>query len=156
MVEICGDIWDYLGRAVIAITTNGLVTRNGAAVFGRGCAGQARQRFPDLALHLGRLLREHGNHVHLLGNGLVSFPVEESPWSMPDLRLIRNSAVELKAMTEREGWQRIIVPRPGCGGGGLAWREVRPLLEEYFDNRFYVITVDEKHEKGDQPDRPLS
>ena len=141
MVETIGDIWDFLGRAVIAITTNGLVTKNGSAVFVRGCACQARKRFPDLALRLGRLLREHGNHVHCLGNGLVSFPVEESPWAMPDLRLIRSSAAELRALSDREGWERIVVPRPGCGGGGLDWREVRPLLEEFFDYRFYVISA---------------
>lgn len=141
MVESCGDIWDFLGRAVIAITTNGLVTKNGSAVFGRGCARQALQRFPDLALRLGKLLQEHGNHVHCLGNGLVSFPVEESPWAIPDLHLIRSSAAELRALSDREGWERIIVPRPGCGGGGLDWREVWPLLEEYFDNRFYVISA---------------
>jgi hypothetical protein len=145
MVETCGDIWDYLGRAVIAITTNGLVTKNGSAVFGRGCARQALQRFPDLALRLGKLLREHGNHVHCLGNGLVSFPVEESPWAIPDLRLIRNSAAELRALSDREGWERIIVPRPGCGGGCLDWREVRPLLEEYFDYRFYIITAGDEY-----------
>ena len=141
MVETCGDIWDFLGRAVIAITTNGLVTKNGSAVFGRGCARQALQRFPDLPLRLGKLLREHVNHVHCLGNGLVSFPVEESPWAIPDLRLIRSSAAELRALSDREGWERIIVPRPGCGGGGLDWREVRPLLEEYFDYRFYVMSA---------------
>jgi hypothetical protein len=142
MVEISGDIWDYMGRAIIAVTTNGLVTRKGSAVLGRGCARQAQQRFPDLPLHLGRLLLEHGNHVLPLGNGLVSFPVEESPWSVPDLLLIRRSAGELLELANREGWSRIVVPRPGCGGGGLDWKEVRPLLAEFFDNRFLVITME--------------
>ncbi len=31
MIEACGDIWEYLGKAVIAITTSGSVTRNGKA-----------------------------------------------------------------------------------------------------------------------------
>jgi hypothetical protein len=142
--EITGDIWGYLGRAVIAITTNGLVTKSGAAVFGRGCARQAQERFPDMPLRLGKLLQEHGNHVLNLGNGLVSFPVEESPWAMPDLHLIRRSAGELRDLADSEGWEMIVVPRPGCGGGGLDWREVRPLLADFFDFRFFVITTEQE------------
>ena len=143
MREICGDIWDYLGTAVIVITTNGTVTRGGEAVFGRGCARQARSRFPDLSRRLGELLLTAGNHVHFLGNGLVSFPVEETPWENPDLRLIRRSAGELRKMADQYGWQAIVVPRPGCGGGGLDWRDVRPLLVQEFDDRFIVITAEE-------------
>ncbi len=140
MNEITGDIWDFLGRAVIAITTNGSVTKKGTAVFGRGCARQAQERFPDLPLRLGRLLVQHGNHVVSLGSGLVTFPVEESPWANPDYRLISRSARELRELADREGWEMVVVPRPGCGGGGLDWREVRPLLAEHLDGRFYVIS----------------
>lgn len=142
MHEITGDIWGYLGRAVIAITTNGFVSNKGVAVFGRGCARQAQERFPYLPLRLGLLLVGHGNHVVSLGDGLVTFPVEDSPWSLPDFSLIRRSALELKEMADREGWEMVIVPRPGCGGGGLEWRDVRPILAEHFDERFYVITAE--------------
>src|SRR5689334_20490328 len=126
MRESAGEIWSYLGQGVIAITTNGHITPNGSAIVGRGVAIQALERFPDLQLRLGAILRASGNHVASLGNGLVSFPVEESPWALPDLRLIRRSAEELRKLSDQEGWQLIIVPRPGCGGGGLSWREVRP------------------------------
>ncbi|HEY6872224.1 MAG TPA: ADP-ribose-binding protein [Geobacteraceae bacterium] len=140
MHEKTGNIWEYLGSAVIAITTNGMVAGNGAAVFGRGCARQAAARFPDLPQRLGRLLREGGNHVHYLGDGIVSFPVEETPWENPDPRLIGRSARELRDLADRFGWRTVVVPRPGCGGGGLDWREVRPLLDRLFDDRFIVIT----------------
>ena len=140
MQEVYGDIWDYLGKAVIVITTSGSLTRDGRAVLGRGCARQAAERFQNLALQLGALLQEQGNHVHNLGNGLVSFPVEESAWALPDLRLIARSALELKELADREGWETIVVPRPGCGGGGLSWHEVRSLLMSQFDDRFLVIS----------------
>ncbi len=141
MREICGDIWEHLGTAVIAITTNGLVTKKGLAVFGRGCAGQAEERFPNLPERLGTLLAG-GNHVYPLGDGLVSFPVEHSPYENPDLRLIERSARELAALAEAEGWARVILPRPGCGGGGLPWEDVKPLLEHHLDDRFLVITCE--------------
>jgi hypothetical protein len=141
MIEACGDIWEHLGRAVIAVTTSGSVTRDGKAVMGRGVASQAAQRFPGLPCVLGLLLKNAGNHVHPLGEGIVSFPVEESAWACPDLRLISRSAQELRELADREGWEMVVVPRPGCGGGGLEWREVRPLLEEHFDGRFFVISA---------------
>lgn len=144
MRETTGNIWDHLGCAVIAITTNGTVAASGTALFGRGCARQALAYFPDLNQRLGRLLREGGNHVHYLGDGIVSFPVEETPWENPDPRLIGRSARELRELADRHGWERVVVPRPGCGGGGLDWREVRPLLEEVFDDRFLVITAEGK------------
>lgn len=140
MTEIVGELWDYLGSAIVAITTNGQVTSKGEAVFGRGCAREARERFPGLPGRLGELLRREGNHVHDLGDGLVSFPVEHSPFENPDMRLIERSARELVEMADRKGWRRVVVPRPGCGGGGLSWREVRPVLESILDDRFCVIT----------------
>ncbi|HBG06670.1 MAG: ADP-ribose-binding protein [Geobacteraceae bacterium GWC2_58_44] len=141
MIEACGDIWEYSGKAVIAITTSGSVTRRGKAVMGRGVASQAALRFPCLPERFGLLLQKAGNHVHELGEGIVSFPVEESAWECPDLRLISRSAAELRELADRQGWDTVVVPRPGCGGGGLDWREVRPLLEEHFDARFIVMSA---------------
>ena len=147
MQEVTGNLWDYLGRAIIAITTNGYVTRDGRAVLGYGVARQAGELFPDLERRLGRVIREGGNHVHDLGEGLVSFPVEDSPWALPDLRLIRCSAGELRELVDRRRWPTVIVPRPGCGGGGLDWKNVSPILEEYFDHRFQVITSPENRQR---------
>jgi hypothetical protein len=140
MFEIAGDIWDYTDSAVIVITTNGSLTPDGRAIFGRGVARQAALHYPSLAHKLGRLLKEKGNHVLDLGDGIVTFPVEETPWSLPDPRLIARSAQELRQLADLSGWRQIIVPRPGCGGGGLAWEDVKPLLEPWFDERFVVIS----------------
>jgi len=141
MLETLGDIWEQADRGtVIVITTNGSLTRYGRAVLGRGVARQASVRFPDLAEKLGRLLAEQGNHVFDLGSCIISFPVEETAWSQPDLRIIARSAEELRQLADRSGWQQVLVPRPGCGGGGLAWKDVRPLLAPWFDDRFIVIS----------------
>lgn len=140
MQELSGNLWDFLGRGIIAITTNGYVTWDGKAMLGHGVARQAGARFPRLALELGQAIRTGGNHVHELSGGLVSFPVEDSPWSLPDLHLIRRSAMELRDLADRRGWQQIVVPRPGCGGGGLAWKDVAPMVRDCFDARFLVMT----------------
>jgi len=143
MREMQVDIWSYQGQAVIAITTNGSLTLDGRAIMGKGVAKQAAERFPELRHQLGRLLQVRGNHVHEIMPGLVSFPVEETPYSLPELRLIRRSAEELRLLADQCGWTQVLVPRPGCGGGGMRWQEVQPVLEEFFDDRFIVVFAPE-------------
>lgn len=141
MLEAVGDIWEYAGCCdVIVITTSGSLARDGRAVIGRGVARQAAFRFPEIAGKLGRLLAEHGSQVFDLGCGIATFPVEETAWSLPDLRIIARSAEELRLLADQSGWRKIVVPRPGCGGEGLPWKDVQPLLEPWFDERFLVIS----------------
>lgn len=143
MVEIVGDLWNWLGQAVLCITTNGSVNRRGECPMPRGCARQARERFPELPRTLGRLLQNRGLRVCELGHGLVSYPVEEHWLATPDLRLIESSARQLRELADTREWPLVILPRPGCGGGGLEWAQVRPLLAPHFDRRFRIITAPE-------------
>lgn len=142
MLEAAGDIWEYADRGIIVITTSGSLTRHGLAVLGNGVTRQAAGRYPWLAEKLGRFLGDKGNHVFDLGCGIVSFPVEETAWSQPDLRIIARSAAELRDLADAAGWQRIVVPRPGCGGGGLSWKDVKSLLAPWFDSRFIIINYE--------------
>lgn len=143
MREIRDNIWNYHGTAILAITTNGMVAKSGKAALGSGCARQAGEKFPGLAEKLGKSLARQGNHVAYLGNGIVSFPVEHTPFENPDLKLIERSARELVSLADHMGWDSVVVPRPGCGGGGLSWKEVKPILENHFDDRFLVIAKPE-------------
>ncbi|PLX86678.1 MAG: ADP-ribose-binding protein [Desulfuromonas sp.] len=140
-IEIRGELWDHLGRAILAITTCGRVSKRGEAVMLRGCARQARDRFPGLAQRFGALILSGGNHVYDMGDGMVSFPVEDDPFGIAEPRLIEQSCRELVSLANQKGWKRIVVPRPGCGGGGLEWAQVRPILERHFDERFLVISA---------------
>lgn len=141
MREVTGDLWDWHAQgAVIAITTGAAVDKRGRSLMLRGCARQAQDRNPRLREILGSLIVQHGSHVFDLGNRIVSFPVETTPFENPGLGRIEQSCRELVELADYKGWQQIVVPRPGCGGGGLDWSEVRPVLERYFDRRFLVIT----------------
>lgn len=143
MHERVGDLWQYYeAGAVVAITTHGVVSKSGVSSMQRGCARQARERFQGLAQTLGGLVREKGNHVHLLCERLVSFPVERDPLCHPELKLIERSCRELVALADACGWTEVVVPRPGCGSGGLDWKEVRPVLARHFDGRFCVISME--------------
>ncbi len=144
MHELIGDLWaEHARGAVVAITTNGIVNKVGRAVMPRGCARQARERFPEILKTLGSLLRQHGNHVFDLGHQIVSFPVEMDPYQVPEMPLIERSCRELVELADYKGWQKVAIPRPGCGGGGLQWADVKTILERHFDDRFHVITSKE-------------
>lgn len=142
MRETIADLWTFHDRgAVVAVTTSGLVGKDGLARLGRGAAAQAGERFPWFAARLGALLAAGGHHVQHVGERVVSFPVEHHPLERPDAVLIRRSAIELAVLAQREGWTFVAIPRPGCGGGGLEWPEVKPLLAPYLDDRFVAVTM---------------
>jgi len=157
VLEARGDLWELGKNAdAVVITTNGFVKKNGHAVMGRGCAREARDRWAGLDLRLGTLIRIHGNRCFRFaaslpnneGSCLVSFPVKpergldgEPGWSCPaEMWLIRQSARQLVEMADKFGWGSVVLPRPGCGNGGLDWDDVRPILEAILDDRFTVVT----------------
>jgi hypothetical protein len=112
--EATGDMWTCSGVKVIP--TNGVfVTRRGGttlAVMGAGVARQARDRYPGLVRSFGKLLKTHGNRVHVVDLGgkwddyskfLITFPTKHH-WRDPsDLRLIETSAEQLVAVVEAYG-----------------------------------------------------
>lgn len=140
MIELTGDLWYYHPHGYICITTNGMVKSNGECVMGRGVAYQATQRFPGIARELGSVIQKYGNHVHVLSNNLVSFPVKHHWKDQADPDLIKRSVLEL---VELFGWHedaRVYLPRPGCGNGRLRWTDVKPLLEN-LTNQFIVVNL---------------
>ena len=144
MREIFGNLWE-VDADLRVITTNPIVNRDGAAVMGRGCAREAKERITGLEYHFAGLLRKHGNRVMRLtrprrGAALASFPVKHHWKEAADPRLIRRSALQLVALADKFGYGRVVIPRPGCGNGRLSWEEVRPVLAEVFDDRFTVVT----------------
>ena len=138
MIEVVGDLWTYPADFRV-ITTNGTVKRNGAAVLGRGCAKQAVDRYPLLPALLGARLAARGNHVLFFSDyelkadrGLFTFPVKHE-WMLPaDVELIARSVKEFQNQLLSSAIY--VLPRPGCGNGGLLWEAVRPVVSGLPDN----------------------
>lgn len=58
-----------------------------------------------------------------------------------NLELISQSAWELKALVDRMEWQSCVLPYVGAGAGELNFEtQVKPLLVEALDDRFYLIS----------------
>ena len=169
MIEKRGNIF-YEDCDALCITTNGYVKKNGEAVMGRGCALDATKQLPKLPKILGHHLIVNGNQVYYLTHvndvAVVSFPTKpvEAPyvdglrivksmadkyklgdyvpgWALQsDLSLIASSCIQLVNLTNAYGWEKVVLPRPGCGAGELNWEDIKPILKDYLDDRFVVMT----------------
>ncbi len=140
MIEITGNIWTFHRTGWVAITTNGAVKRDGSAVMGRGVALQARRRFPRLPYELGARIRRHGNQVFAFPRyRLYTLPVKHDWRERADLDLIVASCRQLAALVP--SGRTVYLVRPGCGAGGLAWEDVRPVIADILDDRFVVVEL---------------
>ncbi len=146
MKEITGNIWGYYDKGNwVVITTNGTVKKNGEAVMGRGVALEAKKRFPKFPATLGKFLNSYGNLVFTSNLTdekyepirLITFPTKNSPFEKSDMDLIERSAKQLAYVVP--GSMTVYMVRPGCGNGGLDWKDVKPVLEKYLDDRFVVV-----------------
>lgn len=150
MREVTGNLWTYPAD-VRVITTNGTVKKNGECVMGRGCALEAKKRWPDFPVYLGKQIQVCGNVVLACGYWpndnarIYTFPVKHQWMEKADVALIRKSAIDLVQQIDQmnrmdQNLVTIVMPRPGCGNGGLRWEDVKPVLEPILDDRFHVIT----------------
>lgn len=135
MKEIVGDLWSYYLKpdTTIFITTNGEWNAKGLAVMGRGCAKEAAERFHGIRSQLAQLLRDNGNVVQELREGLWSFPVKHHWKERADIELITRSAATVMGMALKAPEHTFVIPRPGCANGKLDWeRDVRPHMIPLF------------------------
>jgi hypothetical protein len=154
MNEIVGNFWEEIGcYDAICCTTNMVVKGNGELVMGKGIALGFKRTYTYLP-------KEWGERTLLIKNGkmdsniivsgfkkpyLVSFPTKYDWKDQSSLKLIGRSAHILYMVSQALGWNKILLTRPGCGNGGLDWeKEVKPVLEEIFDERFFIVSHPEK------------
>lgn len=148
MKELNGDLWRTPADVRI-ITTNGTIKKDGRAVMGKGCADQAKNKYPGLDELFGMMLRVYGNRALILQSppldALWSFPVKHNWQDAADLELIARSAAKVAQYADRHEElfgiraPRILLPRPGCGNGRLDWKDVKPVIVDLLDDRFTVV-----------------
>jgi hypothetical protein len=149
-----GDIWKYRGKGYIVIPTNLGWRKDGSNVMGRGLAAQAASLYPGLAERYGEMCRQYGERLSCVvvsgyDTPLILFPVKplnkEAPWlswrSMANLTLIeQNTKCLVDLEKDLKDDLPILVPAVGCGNGGLALRDVLPILERYLvSDRFVLV-----------------
>lgn len=141
MLEISGDILTYQTsseKTLRCFTSNGNVKSNGELVCGKGVALSFRQKWPEIALWLGQLVRQGGNHVYVLDSiKVASFPTKNHWKNDSSLSLIEQSCQEL--VKKSSAYDYVLLTRPGCGNGNLSWEAVKPVLEKYFTTNKFII-----------------
>lgn len=116
---------------------------------GGGIAKEARDRYPGIAHRIGDSLLTGRTGFLYLGKWkddfgmfreLAAFPTKTHWREKSDLALIERVARELAEFLDRCEFDGVLLPRPGCGLGGLSYEsEVRPLLEPILDDRVTVV-----------------
>ena len=155
MLEEIGGFWERAAQKdidALVCTTNNVIKSNGALVMGRGIAAQFRESFPYLDLNWGAIvegLQEGGcedynvlidgprrwghNKIYLVGLQTKRDWAEASP-----VELVVESCIKLVKLADIMNWSRVLMTQPGCGNGGLSWKDVKKKLK-FLDDRFIVI-----------------
>lgn len=133
LVEMIGDIWNSYAadeHTYVIVTTNLKTNQYGHAIMGAGIAKECRLKFPEIPSLLGEQIKAgHKGIVKFDQFNVIAFPTKYD-WkyrSSPDL--ITNSVIELKLMMDDNPEIKVVMPRPGCGNGGLKWSAVKPILD---------------------------
>lgn len=140
------DILDdrVLSKAdAICFTSNGILNSNGHLVMGAGVAKAFKHRFPGLDAKAGDAVMRNGNLCQIVsleyGTPIIAFPTKQDWRDSSDIGLIRKSSLELMELVERENWNKVALPRPGCRNGGLNWKDVKEAIEPILDDRIVVV-----------------
>ena len=102
-----------------------------------------------VSIEKGENLRKYGNCINILvpledGRKVVSFPVKHNWHETADIELIIRSCREAMCRTANYPEEKFLLPRPGCGNGGLSWEDVKPMIEPILDDRFYIVHFKEE------------
>lgn len=129
---------DLLGANVEALVN----AVNCVGVIGKGIALQFKLEYPDnfrayaQVCKLNQLqpgiLFTHPTGLHVNPRFIINFPTKQH-WREPScLGYIKIGLDSLVLEVDRLKIRSIAIPKLGCGNGGLAWDEVKPLIEVSF------------------------
>lgn len=145
MKIVHGNIWQYQAD-ILCITINSTIKRDGSLVMGRGVAAQAKAQYPRLPYALARWIKDFGYHVaitdyYMHNKPVCIYPVKSYWRDKATLDLVHQSAWELRALAIALPNSTFVLPRPGCGNGGLLWDTVRPMIDYILPNNVHVIDL---------------
>lgn len=171
MKSVTGNIWNFCHLGAIGIPTNGFVTRNGAAVMGKGLALDTKNRYPGVAYNLGTHLRKNGNVSGIIVNHpetIFSVPVKPvykvitsldevvsharylynvgdsvpGYHCLAEINIIRESLEKLPGFLDKCGIDVAYIPLLGCGNGGLSFKDdLAPILLDLKESLQRIILV---------------
>jgi len=143
MQEIIGNIFDYElhENVALCIPTNSVIKQDGTAVMGAGLAKIVRDRYNGCDVVLGAIIEKKGAIVKQFWENpnLIAFPTKFDWKDDSSLELIEVSCKGLVDLQIKKNFDKIYLPKVGCGLGSLAWNIVKPILEKYFTEDIYIV-----------------
>ena len=136
-------LYDEDDKYILCITTNGFIKKNGANVMGAGIAKQAKERFKNIDLHFGNLIKKNGHIVQPIGDRLLSFPVKDFWYNNAKLDIIIDSLKQLNAIALFNPDKIFILPKPGCGNGRLKWDDIKDVIEKHIVDNIIIVDFKE-------------
>lgn len=130
---VTGDLLDANADALVnAVNTEG--------VMGKGIALQFKKAYPRMFEHYAAAcksgeVRIGRMHVFDLGAAstpryIINFPTKASWRSTSKLAYIRAGLEGLVIELTSRNIRTVAIPSLGCGLGGLAWKDVLPMIED--------------------------
>ena len=118
-------------------------TVNCVGVMGKGIALQFKQKWPDnykaykkacdaKLVHPGRMFVYDLGRLAGRPYFIINFPTKDHWRGKSELSFIKDGLKDLVRAVRELGIRSIAIPPLGCGNGGLAWEQVRPLIEQAF------------------------
>lgn len=134
-----GNIWtDFDKLDYACTTTNSVVKRNGELVMGAGHALQAKQRFPGLALDLGKQIQAKGASLGfyglLLSDKILAFQTKIHFNDNSPIEVVQRSTDMLRRLALKYPEKTFGLPFPGISNGKLNPKDVYPILKQLPDN----------------------
>lgn len=119
-------------------------TVNCVGVMGKGIALQFKNKWPDNfklyqaeckagRIRPGRMFVFDSGGL-IKPNYIINFPTKDHWREKSKIDYVRDGLDDLVAQVVRLGIRSIAIPPLGCGNGGLAWNEVRPMIIQAFAN----------------------
>jgi O-acetyl-ADP-ribose deacetylase (regulator of RNase III) len=152
-IDILSDELIY-NADCICFTSNGVIKSDGTLTMGKGVAGAFKSKWPMIPRYAGECVKANGNICQVVyvlppddGGSkddrltIVAFPTKHHYRNPSDIELIKQSALQLVALTNDKGWRRVYLPFPGTGCGGLNKEDVRAVLSLILDDRFIITTL---------------
>lgn len=130
-----GNIFESAAEALVN-------TVNTVGVMGKGLALQFREKFPENfrvykeacknnALNVGKMLVVKDSNINTGTKTIINFPTK-THWRLPsEYSYIEQGLKALKDVIVFHEIKSIAIPPLGCHNGGLEWKRVRQLVEQF-------------------------
>ena len=126
---------------------------NCVGVMGKGLALQFKNKFPDYFKDYKYRCSKGGGSKVKLGRvnpyfldkdsnkWLVSFPTKYHWRDKSEISSIQSGLIGLRNFCVNFKVMSVAIPKLGCGLGGLDWNDVKPLIEEVFDDVKFEVYI---------------